>query len=261
MARGFGSGTFGVASTDSVDSVITSHATLRSYSLWLYHTANSNDNTSNARLFDKNTGSQVELLVLSSLTSYTYFRQWSGGIGQWDAAMGSHSVWHNLVITYDAGSASNDPVMILDGSSVSVTETQTPSGSVTDNADKYIIGNRQGGGGGDRGFIGILAEFAIWDGILTVAEAKSIYNGRSPLNVRPSALVEYIPMVRSNVSLLNAAPTLSGTAVQTHPRIGRLRPRIWRPNVAGAAPPAASNHRVIGGGWGGRFIGAPHVFM
>ncbi len=108
--------------------------------------------------------------------------------------------------------------MFIDGSSVTVTRVGAgPTGSIVTNTDPYVIGNR---GAGDRNWDGQFAEFAIWDGVaLNGQEAAALARGYSPLLIRAASLAEYLPLLRNNVSIKLAAPTITGTAVQPHPRI------------------------------------------
>ena len=68
--------------------------------------------------------------------------------GVWQVSPGNalYGRWLHLVVTYNAGSVSNDPVVYLNGVSQHVTETQTPVGtSVTDVGSDLIIGSDSGG--------------------------------------------------------------------------------------------------------------------
>lgn len=54
--------------------------------------------------------------------------------------------WYHFAITYDDASTANDPVFYVDGVSVTVTESNTPSGSYTDDsANDLWIGQRRDG--------------------------------------------------------------------------------------------------------------------
>jgi len=53
----------------------------------------------------------------------------------------SLNVFHKVTVTYDGSSASNDPLMYVDGVSVSVDENATPSGTIkTDSTNPFAIG-------------------------------------------------------------------------------------------------------------------------
>ena len=91
-------------------------------------------------------------------------------------------------------------------------------------------------------FSGSVAEVGIWSAVLDAGEIASLAKGCSPLLIRPSALVFYVPLVRDadqdivgGLSLTaNNAPTISA-----HPRvIYPSRPQTVVPS--GAAPPGLS---------------------
>lgn len=54
----------------------------------------------------------------------------TSGVGLWDSPVISNNANHQLVITYDDSSASNDPIMYVDGVSGTVNDVNVPSGSV-----------------------------------------------------------------------------------------------------------------------------------
>jgi hypothetical protein len=82
----------------------------------------------------------------------------------------------------------------------------------------------------------MLAEFAVWDVILNAAEGAALTgDGISPLLIRPASIVEYVPMVRENLSYKLAAPTITGTAVQPHPPVLHPRNKKFAKAVSAAA--------------------------
>jgi len=66
--------------------------------------------------------------------------------GSWTFPCGT-GAWNHVAVTYDNSSTSNDPVAYVNGSSVSVTEINTPSGSASSDAANslYLGGNGSGG--------------------------------------------------------------------------------------------------------------------
>jgi hypothetical protein len=92
----------------------------------------------------------------------------------------------------------------------------------------------------DSGWAGYLAEAAVYNAELTLAELVTLAKGYSPLFVRPASLNAYWPLVGKTspeVELINGlGGTLTGTAAAPHPRIiTPSRPMIGH-NSAGAAP-------------------------
>lgn len=209
MARNFTG-----AASDKVATTLGSNSNLRSYSLWTFRSGDGGGNL--GRMFQKGTSSStVNFNNNAGSGSYDFNRSWTVA-GVWGIARPSANAWHHFLITYDSSSTSNQPVIYLNGVSQTVNIGTTPSGTRTDNAEVYNVGNR--GDNNNRNWGGDLAEFAVWDRILTAAEAAALGQGYSPLFLL-SGLVEYIPMVRDLISRKNAAPTATGTSVSVHPRI------------------------------------------
>jgi hypothetical protein len=212
MALGFGS-TEGSGSGDRVVTGFTAHATQRSYGVWAYR---SDGGSSIGRFFDKRTSSnQVELLHHdSSVNLIVYERDYTIHRGRWTAAINAANDWVHIGVSYDAGDTANDAIVYFNGVSQVVTEFDAPAGARLTNSDPYCVGNR---GDGSRTYSGRLAEFAVWDRILTAEEWGAIGSGVSPLSLRRS-LVCYVPLMRDVVDLKGGKPSVIGGAVQTHPR-------------------------------------------
>lgn len=215
MARSFD------GSSGSVTTGLTAHATLRSYSIYTYRVGDGE--AGSGRIFDKRAsgGAQTEQLIQqgAGLTNYMYRRAWTTG-GDWTFARPAGGEWHQIGITYDAGSTANDPVFYVDGVSQAVTEFAAPTGSVVNNADAYMLGNRSAD---DRTWDGRLAEFAVWDAILTPAEMAALGQGVSPLLIRPQSLVSYVPLLGGQSPepdwKIAGGATVSGATAATHPRV------------------------------------------
>jgi hypothetical protein len=219
MAYGYGT-THGVGTTDKVVSSLTAHATQRTYSMWSFRTGNGGNGL--GRYMDKRTsGAEVEVWFDSNTnTTMEYSRQFSGGASVWQVTRQPLNAWHHNVITYDSSSLLNDPAIYRDGVALSVTNfSRAASGTANTNAEAYVIGNR--GNDNARVWEGWHAEFAVWNVILGADEIESLAQGISPLLIRPGSLLnpEYLPMVRDRVSLRRAAPSVTGTRPQAHPRI------------------------------------------
>jgi len=90
-------------------------------------------------------------------------RRWTTNNGGWQTPSGSISddAWYYIVVRYDYGSTSNDPTILLNNINQSLTEYNTPSGSVgSDAASDFLIGDEYYAG---RTFDGIMDEFRISD--------------------------------------------------------------------------------------------------
>lgn len=212
---------FSAASGDRVETAYTTHGSQRPYAVWAYRTSSGGGNF--GRMFDKRAGAdgQVELLLktdISAVDTYAYQRTWSGSSGSWEAAAPSLNTWVNVIATYDSGSTSNDAAIYYDGIAQSITETSSPSGSIVNNTSVYVIGNRANSGSANRNWGGWLAEFAVWDRILTADEISGLGKGFTAACF-PRGLVEYVPLLRPLISFKVAPPTATGTSLQPHPRV------------------------------------------
>jgi len=107
-----------------------------------------------------------------------YFRhEFSTTQGQWYIASPSLGVLHRLTITYDGSATANNPVVYVDGKSVSVVRAQSPSGTQTLASSQAI---RIGDLGGGEPLDGKIQDLCINYGtILTANQELSIYNAKS----------------------------------------------------------------------------------
>lgn len=80
----------------------------------------------------------------------------------------------------------------LNGAGSTASNTRSPSA-----VDQTAIGKRANSGTGYY-FSGRLAEVGIWNTDLSTLELLQLYQGRSPLNIRPQNLVLYIPLVNTS---------------------------------------------------------------
>lgn len=209
MARGFGS-TLGSGTTDVIQTALTTDSTLRSYGIWTYRNGLGGSNV--GRAFSQ--GNETASLSVGASSSYRFIRTWTGDDGQWSIAFPAGSEWHHIGISYDSGATTNDPLMYVDGVSVTVTQIGTdPTGSASTNSNPMLIGNRADG---LRNWDGSLAELSVWNVILTDDEWAAVGKGVSSMSVRPMSLIEYVPDDRSYWA---GAVTITGTAIQPHPRV------------------------------------------
>jgi len=82
--------------------------------------------------------------------------------------------WHFVVITYNADSADNDPIIYVDGDVEAVTEDSTPEGTRTSDAGESLyLGNISSG---IRTFDGLIDEARISNKIRTATEISDIWN-------------------------------------------------------------------------------------
>lgn len=170
VVRGFGS-TFGTGSTDSLEVPFNTHSTQRTFIVSCY--LNGGGGGGLGRIVEKRvSGAQTEILFFNSSTNEINFGAVrSVSAGQWVTSFstGRRAV---IAVTYDASSTANDPVIYIDGSPVTITETLTPNGTITTNTDNYVLGNRKNDNA--RNLDGWIGSFFVWDRILTPAEIARI---------------------------------------------------------------------------------------
>lgn len=220
MSRGFSS--LGTGSTDKITTALTTGVDQRSWFIWSYRVGHGGGNF--GRMWQQSNAIEQTFLdddEATATNTYRFAAGWSGTSGGWSFTAPSANVWHSIGVKYDWGSDANNPTIYLDSTILTVgsglTEIFPPVGSgVNGNGETMLIGNRADN---IRVWDGMLAEFAVWNALLTDAEFMSLAKGFSPAFIRPASRVEYIPMLRANVSYKLAAPTIVGALVQPHPRI------------------------------------------
>lgn len=207
MSRGFGS-TFGAGTSDAIQiRYATPPAAARSYSMWFY--SNGTGGGGLGRAFAN--GSEYY-----QNASGQYMRTFSVGNGQWQlTSLPPTGGWHHVAITYDCSSTANNPLIYIDGVSMPVTRQLTPSGTAVQTTSSYDIGNNTIAAG-TRNCDGMLAHFAIWNGILLgPSQVLALANGLSPMLMRPDSLVSYTPLDGVNNPepdlILGNTVTITGT--------------------------------------------------
>ncbi len=170
------------------------------------------------RIFDKTASDLV--LWGYYYTAYDRFyieADWTSyGSWYWDASSPNmdDGSWHHFALTYDGSSTANDPIVYIDGSSVTVTEENTPSGSWSSDSDAWTWANREIEG---RQLTGSVAECAIWSRILTAAEVASLGDGYSPLFIS-YGLESYCDYIRGYSDRVAGGGSAGGSPTVTdHP--------------------------------------------
>ena len=190
---------------DSIDDIVVCQSgadvnNIATVSISLWFRPDSFGEISFGRVFDKN--ASVKAWYLASGGNYVGSMGWVHGfsttLGEWRGPSGmiSSGVWTHMVVTYDNGATTNDPILYKNGVSQAITEISTPVGTASaDAAGTMMIGNRAAG---DRTFDGGIAEVAVWNAILTSAQVQDLTNGASPLAVASTSLVRYYPLWGKN---------------------------------------------------------------
>lgn len=208
MARGFNA-TLGTTTSDRVATTLTTHSVLRTWSIWVnIRTA------ANGEFWNRTNGNEA---ISESVSNGVVFKRDTASThtAEWRYTAPATGTWTNILVTYDDSTPTVAPIMYFNGVVQTLQTTIAPVGAATvDSTNPVVIGNRVAA---DRAFDGMLAEFAVWDRILSAGEA-GVMAHYSPLCL-PQSLVEYVPMIRDNTSLKNVAPTITGALVQPHPPI------------------------------------------
>ncbi|GIW59938.1 MAG: hypothetical protein KatS3mg087_1004 [Patescibacteria group bacterium] len=103
----------------------------------------------------------------------------AGPTGWWSTADNSISTsrWSHVAVTYNRSSPSNDPIIYINGQPSTLTERNTPSGTVSsDAAANLLIGSRNAG---ERTFNGIIDDVRIYNYILIPDQIRTAMNDGS----------------------------------------------------------------------------------
>lgn len=103
----------------------------------------------------------------------TLWVRWSTSEGEWRLSSGiAATTWKHIVITYNNSSTSNNPSFYVDGSSASITETQTPIGTYrTGTGNTFSVGKTTGG----MSFDGRVADVRVYNFVISASQASAIY--------------------------------------------------------------------------------------
>ena len=237
MALGFGS-TFGSGTTDKLTS-LNNFTCPTTVSVAFLTNRNADNAALASRVITQETGSHIFLIQTNGVSSIEeVLFPWTTTDGRWSITRPGTGVWTHNLIVYDGGSTTNTPTWYVNGSAVSVSTLVTPVGTpFNPPTEALVLGNRPAG---DRVFDGRFAEFAIWNRLLTAAEAVGLgLRGMSPL-AYSNGLVEYIPMVRNPFSRKN-----SGAFTAVGPPLPQPHPRVIYPiDVRVTAPTSGGIHRI-----------------
>lgn len=161
--------------------------------------------------------------VQHDVANYMAFvANWSGAQARWSIANPTDGVWTNDVWTYDFGATTNDPVAYRNGSSATVTERLAPSGTSGHTTDDGTITIGAYDDGSGEYWDGKIAEFGIWNRILSAGEAAKLGKNCSALFI-PRGLVFYAPLFGNNSPetdiVGSGSGTVSGATKFAHPPI------------------------------------------
>ena len=95
-----------------------------------------------------------------------FYQTFSTATGVWASTDVSASTRHHVLVTYDRGATTNDPVIYVDGTSLTLNEDSTPSGTTTTGDDTFKMGEYTGGSGD---FTGTVQYLAVYSGLFDAA--------------------------------------------------------------------------------------------
>lgn len=140
---------------------------------------------------------------------------WNNTHGEWYWPFSTANTLYHTYLTYDASSTTNDPLVWVNGSSQTITETSTPVGTLGTETRALTIGNRDDN---IRNWGGAITHVAIWNRVLSSNEGAAIRNRFDP-RFFPSGLVGYWPMsgryLNNEINLANGQGTSLAVASGT----------------------------------------------
>ena len=156
-----------------------------------------------------------------------YFLSKSGGgvVGQWYISSPGINALKHVAITYNGSSTSNDPIIYVNGSSVSVTKAATPSGALLlTNCELSLFNRNDAGIAKTQTLKGALFSVCVYNYIMSASEVSDAYNSKLAIpswrglifapqlwNVQDGAVLGSSNIIRDLVS--GAAGVPSGSPV------------------------------------------------
>lgn len=221
-ARGYGS-TFGTGATDTITT--NSNITLTSkHTLSAWINTNGLGGTSQGMIWYPSDGGALGLNGFWSLngttTGMVIAYKYSTSRPSWSFAVPATG-WHHIAITIDGTAAANNPIAYVDGSSVAVSTGTPATGVFSPTAVHQSTGNNPGN---NYTYDGKIAEFCMWQRILTANEVNGLAKGASPLSIGGSSLLLYEPLYGQLSGDQDWGPshialTVTGTKFQPHPPV------------------------------------------
>ena len=155
---------------------------VRTYSAWIYPRTAGESNfgmivatSEGAALTGNNlnmcSGDPTECSGLSNTLEYYQYN--SGDAGAWHTPANSITLnaWNHVAVVHDSSSDTNDPVMYINGRSVTVTQALTPSGPGTPDESFHIGSNDETGA---FAFDGVIDEVRAYNRALSATEVAAL---------------------------------------------------------------------------------------
>jgi len=170
----------------------------RSYAAWVYDDGAAEDGAILCAPFSDGGGVKIHVSSLQRVRVYSNL--FNANPGWWHSPTNSllTGAWYHVVVTYDAWSAAANPVIYINAVSQTVTETDTPSGTLNSEfGAEVVVGNQHTDTQEyNQAWHGYLKDVRIYNRILTSAEVTTLYNSGTPnASLVPDGLVFQGPCV------------------------------------------------------------------
>lgn len=160
----------------------------RSYSAWLYDYGEGYASPNNLNVWlsaPSADGGGVILYVSAAHRPGLYTNLFSSDPGQWrttDTDTTPIDQWNHVVFTYDSSSSTDDPVIYVNGVSLSVEETLTPAGTrKSEYGANVVIGNwKTDTIDYTLTWRGLIKDVHIYNRLVTSDEVTTLYNSGTP---------------------------------------------------------------------------------
>jgi len=117
-----------------------------------------------------------------------YFRVNGGGNNALSAAVAANNAWMNII---GVGASATDRKCYLNGGNVGSNANNV---TCTSTGNATIGAQRAGNPVTDSGWLGWIAEIAVWNEALTASEVDALGHGENPMHIRIWALIYYNPL-------------------------------------------------------------------
>lgn len=215
-ARGFGT-TFGTNASDFISSGTITIGTQFSISVWIAP-HNAGGSGFGYIVTDSNTGSgslKFGLEMNNASNSILFQRGWSTSNPNWSFPLAAGAdKWSHIMVTYDGGSAANNPVAYVNCVLQTVSRQNAVTGTLTSPSSPITFGGLNGAAAAGNNYDGRTAEFALWNNtLLSANDDKALCGGASPLFVRHTTLSIYVPLLGAQAGEYEWGPSHFATTV------------------------------------------------
>jgi len=175
----------GGSATDSVTFGSVPHIanlSSRTFSAWVYPETYSSGSGDMIFALSNTSGGNVLIYLTSSKLLFLQSFTINGAAWVTPENIPTLNTWTHIAITYNNSSVSNDPIIYVNGSAVTITEITAPSGTVKpENGVILDIGNWSTSlTPYSRSFNGKIKDVRVYNRILSAAEVTTLYNGGTP---------------------------------------------------------------------------------